>query len=151
MQGSDKVIAGLIDLMGSLNTCFDSLHDQEHRWEQLGYGDLEKWWDKANRSIWKLHHKALKRVFALGGDVGTTDDPVRAFTLALTALNALHAQCQDLYALAEADGDYVTGDKVLTTIQAELESMINSTERKLGQLATLKPANPITPFMTEQM
>ena len=152
MTGSPEVIAGLLRALYAANAAFEPLHNQEHLWETDGYPELEKWFDKANRAVWRdVHHRLLKRLYKLGGmPPGVTRDPVEAFSKALTLWQDIHKACQDIYAVAEADGDYVTTDK-LAEIQAVIEGWIVSAERKLRQLKTLDPKAPTTPFMTEQM
>lgn len=147
MTGNPKVIEGLLTVMGMMERTYESLHNQEHCWENLEYPGLEEWFDEANRDLWKLHHKVIKRIFALGGQPeGVTEDETEAFSKALQAFQALHEQCQAIYEAAEADDDYVT-IKALQKIQKCLEGWINAAEAKLGQVGRLGSEN----FMTEQM
>lgn len=146
MTGSPEVITGLLAALAASKEAFDSLHNQEHKWEVDGYGKLEGWFDDANRTVWGLHHRLLKRLFKLGGaPEGVTSDPKEAFTKALIAFQGLHDVCQAIYAAAEADNDYVTTDK-LAEVQACIESCMVKCEKKLRQIETLG-----TEFLAEQM
>lgn len=147
MTGNPKVIAGLTSVLLLLEKTFEQLHNQEHLWEHLEYPGLEEWFDEANRDVWKLHHKVIKRIFALGGEaIGVTDNEADAFTKALQSFQALHEQCQAIYDAAEADDDYVT-TKMLMKVQKTLEGWINAAEAKLGQISRLGSEN----FMTGQI
>src|SRR5208282_1458492 len=143
--------SGLAAALVKTKDAFDALHNQEHSWECDGFGKLEKWWDEANRDVWKIHHRLLKRLYKLGGKPeGVTADPVEAFSAALRIFQGLHVTCQQLYEAAESDDDYVTSLK-LAEIQTEIEDWLVSAEKHLNQLATLKPDAPTSPFMAEQM
>ena len=148
MKTSPKVIESLLRLKNLTNEIYDQLHDQEHCWELLEYPKLEKLWDKANRDVWDdLHHKFLKRIFALGGTIeGVSSDVKSAYLAALTNFNAIHEECQKLYDLVEEDDDYVT-TKLLMKAQKLVEEWINYFEAKLAQLETIDRSD----FMTEQM
>jgi hypothetical protein len=151
MIGSDALISGIIAALLKSKDAFDTLHNQEHAWECDGFKDLEKWWDEANRDVWRIHHRLLKRLYKLGGKpAGVTADPVEAFTAALSLFQGLHEACQGLYAAAESDKDYVTSLK-LAEIQTEIESWIVSAEKHLNQISKLDPEAKTTPFMQEQM
>src|SRR5208337_5227564 len=80
MTDSPEIIAGLLKLKDLTNEVHDRLHDQEHLWEACEYPKLEHKWDKANRDIWDdIHHKFLRRIFALGGRPnGVKEDPATA-------------------------------------------------------------------------
>ena len=127
----------------------EQLHDQEHLWEAEKYGKLEDWWDEANRDMWDLHHKFLKRIYKLGGQPpDVTDNELDAYKRALNGFKALHSECQRLYELTEAedyDEDYVT-QKMLMKVQKELESWIAETEARIKQVKRLGDT-----FMGEQM
>ncbi len=149
MKNSESVIAGLLRLKDLTNEVHDRLHDQEHLWEAIEYPRLEKKWDKANRELWDdIHHKFLRRAFALGGRPnGVTEDPATAYTRAIQGYQAIHQECAKLYEIAEkSPSDYVT-IKLLMGVQKDVEEWLAYFEAKRAQVLALKPEG----FLPEQM
>lgn len=148
MTGSLEITAGLIALTRLTSKVHDQLHDQEHFWESLEYGKLEDVWDEANRAVWdKIHHKLLRRAYALGGrPEGVSDNAEDAYRNAIEGLNEVHRECQKLYDFVEADDDYVT-ERILMKAQKQVEDWITYFEAKLAQVRKLES----TAFMSEQM
>jgi hypothetical protein len=124
----------------------ERLHDQEHCWEDKGYRKLECWWNKLNDKVWKWHHKALKRAFTVDvPPVSVTGDEVAAYQAAIDALDQLHAQCQKIYATAEAEGDYVTSG-LSYEVQESIEEWLQDARARLAQAKRLKDQ-----YMAEQL
>ncbi len=150
MTGSPEVLKTLTAALVTAGEAFDALHNQEHLWEHEGFGSLEDWFDEANRDVWCIHHKLLKRVYKLGGwPEGVTDDPEEAFRNALKAFADLHDACKAVQDAADEADDSVTDDK-LVKLLAKIESWIVAAEEQLKKIARLKPDAPATPFMAEQ-
>jgi len=149
MKNSEQVIAGLMKLKDLTNEVHDRLHDQEHLWEACEYPKLEHKWDKANRDIWDgVHHKFLRRIFALGGRPnGVTEDPATAYTRAIQGFEAIHQECAKLYKVAETEpSDYVTV-KLLMSVQKDVEKWLAYLKAKRAQVLAFKPEG----FLPEQM
>lgn len=130
-----EALLALKDLLAEFH---EALHDQEHCWEDAEYPKLERWWDEANRDIWCLHHKVLKRAFDCGGRPQTcTDDEEKAYAAALAGFQRAHRQCQVVYEASEKENDYVTS-MIAAKVQKKLESWIADTVAKLKQVRRLK-------------
>lgn len=148
MNGSPKVIESLARITEMTARLTDKVHDQEHYWEHLEYPKLESVFDEMNRKLWdKIHHRLLKRLFDLGGTPeDVTDDPAKAYRAALQGFSAVHEECQKLYDLVDEDDDYVT-IKMLSKVQACVESWINYLEAKIAQVERIGTSE----FLGEQL
>lgn len=151
MEGDPKVIAGLVKAREAILEAFCWLHDQEHKWEVEGFDKLEDWFDDANRDLWDLHHKLLKRIYALGGTPeGVVDDAQESLVKAATLLEAAHKACQEVYEAVDEADDYVTEEK-LASVQKVIEGWLVSADKRIKQIRRLKPSDPQTPWLSEQL
>lgn len=151
MEGDPNVIAGLQKAREAILAAFAWMHDQEHKWELEGFDKLEDWFDDVNRELWCLNHKLLKRIYALGGTPdGVLDDAQESVVKAAGLLEAAHKACQEAYAAVDKADDYVTEDK-LAGIQKCLEHCMVRADKRIAQIRRLKPSEPQTPWLSEQL
>lgn len=151
MEGDPKVIEGLQKAREAILTAFAWLHDQEHYWEIEGFDKLEDFFDDVNRELWCLNHKLLKRIYALGGKPeGVVEGAQESIVKAAGLLEAAHKACQEVYEAVETAGDYVTEDK-LEGVQKCLEHCMVKADKRVKQINRLKPADPQTPWLSEQL